>query len=50
VHGRPACLGDLGQVVEDALRSYANERTVPKRQWHPVNWHWNDSAARLHRF
>jgi hypothetical protein len=45
----PASLGDLDQAVEDALRSYAKERTVLKRQWHPVNWHWIDSTAPLHR-
>ncbi|MGK5693484.1 hypothetical protein ACSNOJ_11410 [Streptomyces sp. URMC 128] len=45
----PASLGDLGQAVEDALRSYAKERTFLKRQWRPVNWHWIDSTAPLHR-
>lgn len=45
----PATLGDLGHVVEDALRSYAKERTALKRQWQPVNWHWVDSTAPLHR-
>ncbi|MFF0887119.1 hypothetical protein [Streptomyces sp. NPDC003456] len=45
----PASLGDLGQAVEDALRSYAKERTVLKRRRQPVNWHWTDSAAPLHR-
>lgn len=45
----PDALGDLGQAVEDALRSYARERTALKRQWQPVNWHWVDSTAPLHR-
>ncbi|MFG2651189.1 hypothetical protein [Streptomyces sp. NPDC048436] len=45
----PAALGDLGEVVEDALRSYAKERTALKKQWQPQNWHWVDSTAPLHR-
>ncbi|MFC7844281.1 hypothetical protein [Streptomyces sp. NPDC057382] len=45
----PASLGDLGQAVEDALRSYAKERTVLKRWRQPVNRHWTDSTAPLHR-
>ncbi|CAL9645380.1 hypothetical protein [Streptomyces sp. enrichment culture] len=45
----PASLGDLGHVVEDALRSYAKERTSLKKQWQPVNWHWTDRTAPLHR-
>ncbi|MFD6658327.1 hypothetical protein ACFWEB_24690 [Streptomyces parvus] len=45
----PADLGGLGRVVEEALRSYAKERTALKRRWQPVNWHWTDSTAPLHR-
>jgi hypothetical protein len=45
----PASLGNLGQAVEDALRSYAKERTALKKQWQPVNWHWADGTAPLHR-
>ncbi|MER5302878.1 hypothetical protein ABT039_25935 [Streptomyces lasiicapitis] len=45
----PAVLGDLSQVMEDALRSYAKERTALKKQWQPVNWHWVNGAAPLHR-
>lgn len=44
----PASLGDLGPVVEEALRSYAKERTVLKKRWPPVNWHWVDGTAPLH--
>ncbi|MGW2786413.1 hypothetical protein ACWC3X_35130 [Streptomyces populi] len=46
---RPTSLGDLGTVVDDALRSYTKERTALKRQWNPVNWHWSDSTTPLHR-
>ncbi|MBO0913282.1 hypothetical protein [Streptomyces laculatispora] len=28
---------------------YAKERTALKKQWQPVNWHWADGAAPLHR-
>ncbi|MGW1169107.1 hypothetical protein [Streptomyces sp. NPDC002550] len=45
----PASLGDLGQVVQDALRSYAKERTALKKRWQPVNWHWVAGTAPLHR-
>ncbi|MCN9242368.1 hypothetical protein NGF19_16475 [Streptomyces sp. RY43-2] len=45
----PARLSDLGEVVENALRSYAKERTTLKRQWQPVKWHWVDSTAPVHR-
>lgn len=45
----PASLGDLGRVVEAALRAYAKERTALKKLWQPVNWHWVDGAAPVHR-
>ncbi|MGN9846785.1 hypothetical protein ACTMTI_52670 [Nonomuraea sp. H19] len=45
----PASLGDLGQVAEEAVRSYAKERTTLKKQWQPTNWHWVDSTASVHR-
>ncbi|MEV5986190.1 hypothetical protein AB0L85_14345 [Streptomyces sp. NPDC052051] len=45
----PADLSDLGEVVENALRSYAKERATLKRQWQPTNWHWIDSTAPVHR-
>ncbi|KUM94291.1 hypothetical protein AQI95_43595 [Streptomyces yokosukanensis] len=45
----PTALGDLGQVVENALRAYAKERTALKKQSQPVNWHWLNGTAPLHR-
>ncbi|MEV3858116.1 hypothetical protein AB0J38_27770 [Streptomyces sp. NPDC050095] len=45
----PTMLGDLGQVVEDAVRSYARERTALKKQWQPASWHWVESEAPVHR-
>ncbi|GHC40171.1 hypothetical protein [Streptomyces cinnamoneus] len=45
----PDDLGDLGQAVEAALRGYAKERTALKKQWAPVDWHWIQEAAQVHR-
>ncbi|MGZ2356805.1 hypothetical protein LRE75_08970 [Streptomyces sp. 372A] len=44
----PGDLADLAATVEEALRAYARQRTVLKKQWGPVNWHWTHSAP-LHR-
>ncbi|MER5357388.1 hypothetical protein [Streptomyces sp. NPDC002785] len=45
----PDDLGDLGPVVEAALRGYAKERAALKKQWTPVNWHWVQAAAQIQR-
>ncbi|MFF4084423.1 hypothetical protein ACFYZN_34275 [Streptomyces sp. NPDC001777] len=45
----PASLDNLDRVVENALRSCTEERTVLKKQWQPVNWHWVDGTAPPHR-
>ncbi|WP_331726312.1 hypothetical protein [Streptomyces sp. NBC_00470] len=45
----PSTLDCLGQVVEDAVRSYAKERAALKKRWQPTSWHWVGSAARVHR-
>ncbi|WP_030381888.1 MULTISPECIES: hypothetical protein [unclassified Streptomyces] len=44
----PDDLTDLAATVEEALRAYARQRTALKKQWGPVNWHWQHSAP-LHR-
>ncbi len=45
----PEDLGDLRQVVEAALRTYGTERTALKKHRTPVNWHWVEESARVHR-
>lgn len=45
----PDDLDRLGEVVEEGLRAYARQRTVLKKQWGPVNWHWTQTSAPLHR-
>ncbi|MEU9036318.1 hypothetical protein AB0D45_15630 [Streptomyces sp. NPDC048352] len=45
----PDDLTALADAVEDALRAYARRRTALKKQWEPVNWHWTQSTAPLHR-
>ncbi|RSS64879.1 hypothetical protein EF912_01175 [Streptomyces sp. WAC07061] len=44
----PDDLTALGDTVEEALRTYARQRTALKKQWGPVNWHWTHSTP-LHR-
>ncbi|MEU0022114.1 hypothetical protein AB0C59_06780 [Streptomyces sp. NPDC048664] len=44
----PDDLTDLAATVEAALRAYGRQRTALKKQWGPVNWHWQHSAP-LHR-
>ncbi|GGT30285.1 MULTISPECIES: hypothetical protein [Streptomyces] len=44
----PDDLTDLAATVEETLRAYARQRTALKKQWGPVNWHWQHSAP-LHR-
>ncbi|GAA1426896.1 hypothetical protein GCM10009601_36970 [Streptomyces thermospinosisporus] len=45
----PTSLDDLGHTVQQSLRAYTKERTALKKQWQPVNWHWVDNAAPVHR-
>ncbi|MBT2511454.1 hypothetical protein J7I98_37780 [Streptomyces sp. ISL-98] len=45
----PDDLTGLAAAVEEALRAYARQRTVLKRQWAPVNWHWTQTSAPVHR-
>ncbi|MCX4525996.1 MULTISPECIES: hypothetical protein [unclassified Streptomyces] len=41
----PDDLGELGAVVEEALRTYGKQRTALKKRWEPVNWHWADDGS-----
>ncbi|MEO3764171.1 hypothetical protein [Streptomyces sp. B5E4] len=45
----PDDLTDLAATVEDALRSYTRQRTALKKQWRPINWHWTQTSAPVHR-
>ncbi|MFE9169428.1 hypothetical protein ACFYNZ_07855 [Streptomyces kebangsaanensis] len=45
----PDDLSDLPTVMEEALRNYARQRTALKKKWGPVNWHWVDASAPVHR-
>lgn len=45
----PDTLTGLGAAVEEALRTYSRQRTVLKKQWEPVNWHWTQTSALFHR-
>ncbi len=45
----PDDLTGLAAAVEEALRSYTRQRTALKRQWEPVNWHWTQTSAPVHR-
>ncbi|MEU5425339.1 hypothetical protein AB0H73_06995 [Streptomyces olivoreticuli] len=44
----PDDLTDLAPAVEQALRTYAKQRTALKKQWSPVNWHWVHTSAVHH--
>ncbi len=44
----PDDLTDLAPAVEEALRTYAKQRTALKKQWSPVNWHWVHPSAQDH--
>ncbi|MEU2514521.1 hypothetical protein [Streptomyces syringium] len=44
----PDVLTDLGPAVEQALRTYAKQRTALKKQWSPVNWHWTHTSVVHH--
>lgn len=45
----PDDLSGLAAAVENALRAYARQRTALKKAWAPVNWHWVDTSAPVHR-
>ena len=45
----PDDLTDLADSIEEALRMYTRQRTVLKEQWTPVNWHWTQTSAAVHR-
>ncbi|MGW1052652.1 hypothetical protein [Streptomyces sp. NPDC002521] len=45
----PEDLTELPSAVEEALRGYARQRTALKKQWAPVNWHWTEASAPVHR-
>ncbi|NWF27427.1 hypothetical protein HW130_14320 [Streptomyces sp. PKU-EA00015] len=45
----PDDLTGLAAAVEEALRMYARQRTALKKQWAPVNWHWTQRSAPVHR-
>ncbi|MGA5564324.1 hypothetical protein ACPCUV_24605 [Streptomyces platensis] len=45
----PDDLTGLAAAVEEALRTYARQRTALKKQWSPVNWHWTQTSAPVHR-
>ncbi|MGW0754064.1 hypothetical protein [Streptomyces sp. NPDC002587] len=45
----PEDLGGLQSAVESALRTYGTQRTALKKRSAPVNWHWVDESARVHR-
>ncbi|WP_030295895.1 hypothetical protein [Streptomyces katrae] len=45
----PEDLGDLPAALEDALRTYGTQRTALKKRFTPVNWHWAEASARVHR-
>ncbi|MFJ9944983.1 hypothetical protein [Streptomyces erythrochromogenes] len=40
---------DLPSAVATALRTYGSRRTALKKRFAPVNWHWTEGTARLHR-
>ncbi|MDK1476089.1 hypothetical protein QNO07_22150 [Streptomyces sp. 549] len=44
----PDDLGDLASSVEQALRTFARQRTALKGEWSPVNWHWTHTSAARH--
>ncbi|MFD9942071.1 hypothetical protein ACFWYW_48965 [Nonomuraea sp. NPDC059023] len=46
----PDDLNDLAAAVEQALSGYARQRTVLKKRWAPVNWHWTQADAPLQHF
>ncbi|WP_405386597.1 hypothetical protein OG596_02665 [Streptomyces sp. NBC_01102] len=41
----PDDLTGLASAVEEALRTYARQRTALKKQWAPVNRHWTQTSA-----
>ncbi|TDD14104.1 hypothetical protein [Nonomuraea diastatica] len=45
----PDDLTELAAAAEEALHGYTRQRTVLKKQWAPVNWHWTQTDALLHR-
>ncbi|TDU79997.1 hypothetical protein [Streptomyces sp. KS 21] len=45
----PEDLGDLPAALEDALRAYGAQRAALKKQFTPVNRHWAEASARVHR-
>ncbi|MGP4111731.1 hypothetical protein ACTWP5_12550 [Streptomyces sp. 4N509B] len=44
----PDDLADLAPAVEQALRTYARQRTALKSRWSPVNWHWTHTTTVHH--
>ncbi|MEV4333632.1 hypothetical protein AB0K02_24345 [Streptomyces sp. NPDC049597] len=45
----PEDLGELQGVVETALKTFRTQRTALKKRFAPVNWHWVEQSARVHR-
>ncbi|WP_327351920.1 hypothetical protein [Streptomyces sp. NBC_01304] len=45
----PDDLADLPTVMEDALRTYAKQRTALKKAWAPVDWHWVHASVPVGR-
>ncbi|MFI9724010.1 hypothetical protein ACIHFE_30920 [Streptomyces sp. NPDC052396] len=45
----PDDLTALAPAVEEGLRTYARQRTALKKRWAPVNWHWTQTSATVHR-
>ncbi|QFG24555.1 hypothetical protein [Actinomadura sp. WMMB 499] len=45
----PEDLAGLGTSVEAALAAYRKERTALKKQWAPIEWHWVQDGAQVHR-
>ncbi|MEU5150089.1 hypothetical protein AB0G42_23290 [Streptomyces yangpuensis] len=46
----PEYLCELEDAVRAALKDYGPGRNALKRQHAPVNWHWTDGTAPVHRF
>ncbi|MCX5192407.1 hypothetical protein OOK31_00640 [Streptomyces sp. NBC_00249] len=45
----PEDLGELPAAVEEALHAYGRQRAALKKEWGPVNWHWTQTSAPVHR-
>ncbi|MEV7026294.1 hypothetical protein [Kitasatospora sp. NPDC093558] len=45
----PEDLATLPDAVAGALTAYARGRSALKKQYDPVNWHWVDNSAAVHR-